>query len=105
MTPPTASCAPRAIRPARSWKTIPHFLGPAAIAQAYRFNADTRDRGFEARLAVLDQPGWRVALPESFQMHPVLSASILITKRINQTKRLIEKHKQDPKAIAPMGAP
>jgi succinate dehydrogenase / fumarate reductase iron-sulfur subunit len=33
-----------------------NFLGPAAIAQAYRFLADTRDRGFEARFPVLDHP-------------------------------------------------
>lgn len=32
------------------------FLGPAAISQAYRFLADTRDHGFGERLPVLDDP-------------------------------------------------
>ena len=32
------------------------FLGPAAVSQAFRFLADSRDRGFEERLPVLDGP-------------------------------------------------
>ena len=31
----------------------PHFLGPAAIALAHRYNLDTRDQGADRRLAVL----------------------------------------------------
>jgi succinate dehydrogenase / fumarate reductase iron-sulfur subunit len=70
------------------------FLGPAAIAQAYRFIADTRDRGFEARLAVLDQPDGVWPCQNHFKCTQSCPRSILITKRINQTKRLIEKHNQ-----------
>ena len=34
----------------------PSFIGPAAIAQAFRFNADSRDRGTNQRLQILDRP-------------------------------------------------
>ena len=72
----------------------PAFLGPAAIAQAYRFNADTLDRGFYERLPVLGRPDgvW----PCQNHLHCTRSCprGILITKRINQTKRMIEKHNQ-----------
>lgn len=72
----------------------PAFLGPAAIAQAYRFLADTRDRGFEARLAVLDHPDGVWPCQNHFKCTQSCPRSILITKRINQTKRMIEKHRQ-----------
>lgn len=71
----------------------PGFLGPAAIAQAYRFLADTRDRGFEERLPVLDQPDGVWACENYFECTKCCPRSILITKRINQTKRMIEKHR------------
>jgi succinate dehydrogenase / fumarate reductase iron-sulfur subunit len=32
-----------------------HFLGPQALAQAYRYNSDSRDQGEEARLDDLDR--------------------------------------------------
>ncbi len=69
------------------------FLGPAAIAQAYRFNADTRDRGFEARLEVLDHADGVWPCQNHFKCTQSCPRSILITKRINQTKRMIQKHK------------
>ncbi|WP_324717328.1 succinate dehydrogenase iron-sulfur subunit [Carboxydochorda subterranea] len=34
--------------------TDPHFLGPQALAQAYRYTADSRDGGWAERLPVLD---------------------------------------------------
>jgi succinate dehydrogenase / fumarate reductase iron-sulfur subunit len=71
-----------------------NFLGPAAIAQAYRFLADTRDRGFEARFPVLDHPDGVWPCQNHFQCTRSCPRGILITKRINQTKRMIEKHKQ-----------
>lgn len=70
------------------------FLGPAAISQAYRFLADTRDRGFEARLAVLNHPNGVWPCQNHFKCTQACPRSILITKRINQTKRLIEKRPQ-----------
>jgi succinate dehydrogenase / fumarate reductase iron-sulfur subunit len=69
----------------------PAFLGPAAIAQAYRFNADTRDRGFDVRLEALDQPDGVWPCQNHFKCTQSCPRGILITKRINQTKRMIEK--------------
>ena len=70
------------------------FLGPAAIAQAYRFNADTRDQGFGQRLPVLDDPDGVWPCQNHFNCTRSCPRGILITKRINQTKRMIEAHKQ-----------
>ena len=74
----------------------PAFLGPAAISQAYRFNADTRDRGFEDRLEALDRPDGVWPCQNHFKCTQACPRSILITKRINQTKRMIEKHRKAP---------
>ena len=71
------------------------FLGPAAISQAYRFLADTRDRGFEERLPALDAPDGVWPCQNHFKCTQSCPRSILITKRINQTKRMIEKHKKE----------
>jgi succinate dehydrogenase / fumarate reductase iron-sulfur subunit len=35
--------------------TNPHFIGPQALAQAYRYNSDSRDQGEEERLDSLDR--------------------------------------------------
>lgn len=71
------------------------FLGPAAIAQAYRFNADTRDRGFDERLPVLDDEDGAWPCRNHFKCTESCPRGILITKYINQTKRMIEKRKQE----------
>lgn len=71
------------------------FIGPAAIAQAFRFNSDSRDQGFEQRLEVLDHPNGVWPCQNHFKCTQSCPRSILITKRINQTKRMIEKNKQD----------
>lgn len=70
------------------------FLGPAAIAQAYRFLADSRDRGLEDRLPVLDHPDGAWACENHFQCTRVCPRSILVTKRINQTKKMIRNHRE-----------
>ncbi len=72
---------------------LPAFIGPAAIAQAFRFLADSRDRGFENRLPALDRPEGVWACENHFECTKCCPRSILITKRINQTKKMIEKHK------------
>ena len=72
----------------------PPFLGPAAIAQAFRFLADSRDRGTSERLAVLDKPDGVWPCQNHFKCTQVCPRSILITKRINQTKKMIG---SDPK--------
>ncbi|MDJ0781813.1 MAG: succinate dehydrogenase iron-sulfur subunit [Desulfosarcinaceae bacterium] len=69
------------------------FLGPAAIAQAYRFIADTRDEGFADRLPVLDAPDGVWPCQNHFKCTQSCPRSILITKRINQVKRMIEKQR------------
>ncbi len=71
------------------------FLGPAAIAQAFRFNADTRDRGFDQRLPVLDHADGVWPCQNHFKCTQSCPRGILITKRINQTKRMIETHKKN----------
>lgn len=70
------------------------FIGPAAITQAFRFISDSRDRGFEERLAALDHPNGVWPCQNHFECTKSCPRSILITKRINQTKRMIEKHRQ-----------
>lgn len=72
-----------------------NFLGPAAIAQAFRFNADTRDRGVAERLPVLDHPDGVWPCQNHFKCTRSCPRGILITKRINQTKRMIEKSKTE----------
>ena len=72
----------------------PDFLGPAAIAQAYRFNADSRDRGANERLEILDQPNGASLCQNHFKCTQSCPRSILITKRINETKRLIKSKKE-----------
>lgn len=44
-----------------TYATDSEFLGPQALAQAYRYMADVRDEGFKERLSVVDSPHgcWR----------------------------------------------
>ena len=73
----------------------PDFLGPAMIAQAARFNDDSRDFGFETRLPVLDHANGVWPCNNHFACTRACPRSIKITKLINQTKRAIETHKRD----------
>jgi succinate dehydrogenase / fumarate reductase iron-sulfur subunit len=73
----------------------PDFLGPAAIAQAYRFLADTRDQGFAERLSALDQPDGVWACQNHFKCTQSCPRAILVTKRINQTKKMIQTYRQE----------
>jgi succinate dehydrogenase / fumarate reductase iron-sulfur subunit len=50
--------------------------------------------GFEARFPVLDHPDGVWPCQNHFKCTRSCPRGILITKRINQTKRMIEKHKQ-----------
>jgi len=72
----------------------PAFIGPAAIAQAYRFLADSRDKGEEQRLQVLDDADGVWSCDNHFKCTQACPRSILITKRINQTKRMIKEGKE-----------
>jgi len=65
------------------------FLGPAALAQAFRFLEDSRDRGAGRRLPVLDTPDGVWACENHFQCTRACPRGIKITKHINHTKRKI----------------
>jgi succinate dehydrogenase / fumarate reductase iron-sulfur subunit len=73
------------------------FVGPAAVVQAARFVFDSRDRGLEERLDVLDHPDGAWACKNHFQCTRVCPRGIKITKNINLTKRRIGQAKPDPK--------
>jgi len=73
----------------------PAFIGPAAIAQAFRFLADSRDKGEEQRLPVLDDADGVWLCENHFKCTQACPRSILITKRINQTKRMIKEGQGD----------
>ena len=75
----------------QSWE----FLGPAAVVQAFRFLGDTRDKGFEERLPVLDKPDGVWPCENHFECTKQCPRSILVTKRINQTKNMIKKYHTD----------
>lgn len=66
------------------------FLGPAAMAQAFRFLEDSRDRGFADRLPVLDEPDGVWACENHFECTRACPRGIKITKHINHTKRRIK---------------
>jgi len=74
-------------------KENPRFLGPAAIAQAARFNKDSRDKGFEARLPVLNDPNGVWPCQNHFECTKACPRGIKITKLINETKRAITAEK------------
>ncbi len=67
----------------------PAFLGPSAVVQAFRFLADSRDKGFEERLPVLNAPDGVWPCQNHFECTRACPRSIKITKRINETKRMI----------------
>jgi succinate dehydrogenase / fumarate reductase, iron-sulfur subunit len=69
----------------------PNFIGPAAIVQASRFVFDSRDKGLEARLEILDRPDGVWACENHFECTRVCPREIKVTKMINFTKREIKK--------------
>lgn len=73
----------------------PAFLGPAAIVQAARFLDDSRDMGFEVRLAVLDTPNGIWPCENHFKCTQVCPRGIKVTKLINLTKQKIKKYRRD----------
>jgi len=73
----------------------PRFLGPAAIVQAGRFVFDSRDRGLEPRLDVLDQENGVWPCENHFQCTRVCPRGIKVTKLINLTKREIKRYREE----------
>jgi succinate dehydrogenase / fumarate reductase iron-sulfur subunit len=72
----------------------PGFVGPAAIAQAFRFIADSRDRGRDERLELLDNKTGVWPCQTHYKCTEACPRSILVTKRIFETKELIKKHRR-----------
>ena len=73
----------------------PDFIGPAAIVQAARFINDSRDKGLEPRLAVLDSPNGIWPCENHFHCTDVCPREIPITKLINLTKRQVKKYRTE----------
>ena len=69
------------------------FIGPAAIVQAARFVFDSRDRGIEPRLDVLDRPDGVWPCESLMECTRVCPRGIKVTKNINLTKREIKTFK------------
>ena len=70
------------------------FIGPAAIVQAARFVFDSRDRGIEPRLDVLDRPDGVWPCESLMECTRVCPRGIKVTKNINLTKREIKTFKE-----------
>lgn len=69
------------------------FLGPAALVHAARFIFDSRERGLEDRIKILDHPDGVWSCENHFECTRVCPRSIPITKLINLTKRKIKKYR------------
>lgn len=63
------------------------FIGPAALVQGFRFLADSRDRAEDERLDLLGRKNGVWPCENHFECTRSCPRSILITKRINQTKK------------------
>jgi len=72
----------------------PDFIGPAAVVQAARFVLDSRDKGINPRLDVLDDPHGVWPCENHFQCTRVCPRGIKVTKNINTLKREIKKFKE-----------
>ncbi len=73
--------------------TKPDYIGPAACVQAFRFIADSRDRAKNERLQMVHASDGVWACDNHFKCTQCCPRSILITKRINQTKQMIKELK------------
>ncbi len=75
-------------------ETKPDYIGPAACVQAFRFIADSRDRATNERLQMVHTSDGVWACDNHFKCTQCCPRSILITKRINQTKQMIKELKK-----------
>ncbi len=64
------------------WWNPDKFLGPAALLQAWRFIADSRDQATEERLAALDGP-YRI-----FRCHTIMNCVEVCPKGLNPTRAI-----------------
>ncbi len=65
------------------------FIGPAAVVQAARFVFDSRDKGIEPRLDVLDRSDGVWPCENFLECTRVCPRGIKVTRNINLTKRKI----------------
>lgn len=72
-------------------ETNPDFLGPAALVHASRFIFDSRDKGLDARLALVDHPNGVWGCDTHFECTKVCPRGIKVTKLINLMKREIKR--------------
>lgn len=75
------------------WWNPDKFRGPAALLQAYRFLADSRDQAKEERLADLDGPY------KMFRCHTIMNCVNVCPKGLNPTKAINEIKKMMLKEI------
>jgi len=68
----------------------PRFIGPLALVQAARFVEDTRDKGLEPRMDVLDQPDGVWSCENHFECTRVCPRGIKVTRLINMLKSRIK---------------
>lgn len=64
------------------WWNPDKFLGPAALLQAYRFLADSRDEATEERLDALDGPY------KLFRCHTIMNCTDVCPKGLNPTQAI-----------------
>lgn len=69
----------------------PDFLGPQALIKAYRFQADPRDHGIDARYPVLDDPEGLWRCRTTFNCTDACPKGIPITRGIQVLKRSMVK--------------
>ena len=72
----------------------PSFIGPAAVVQAARFVFDSRDKGIEPRLEILDDPHGAWPCENHMNCTKVCPRGIKVTKNINFIKREIKNFKE-----------
>ena len=70
------------------------FLGPAAVLQAARFVFDSRDKGLQPRLDILDRPDGIWPCQNHYHCTKVCPRGIKVTKHINLTKRALKALKE-----------
>jgi succinate dehydrogenase / fumarate reductase iron-sulfur subunit len=71
------------------------YVGPAAIVQAHRFIFDSRDEGWQDRLAILGEPNgvWRCRT--IFNCTPACPREIEVTRAIGEVKLAIARGRRD----------
>lgn len=73
----------------------PNYVGPMALVQAARFIDDSRDKGLEVRLDVLDHVDGVWACEGCFDCTKACPRGIKVTKIINLLKRKITKYREE----------